>query len=311
MDQEKAKKRLNRNFSIVRRIGGALLTTTYPKEPPILGPTYQDILKRIFDDLATRRKLILAELGKFSTEELQVSFSDDGRPQTETMKNWAAAHGNELRQKYRDISVFYLANFSQDEDFADFSYWSKSAFLNLHEALWLSVGLQPLSKFMDKLDPENTGWQTGDKIRSFMLARHELFRRELDPNGWLKTRLPREILEWINRVDLEVHPGFRRMLELIVSREDKVNAPKSAMQTSFDLSEDRFEAREKVSLAKLLVAMAIDGYGYDPDAERSPIPKEIQDMAAELGLDTSQDTIRKYLKLGSTHLPKGWKPKIG
>ncbi len=56
--------------------------------------------------------------------------------------------------------------------------------------------------------------------------------------------------------------------------------------------------------------MAIDNYGYVPDARRGPIPKEIQDMMAALGLEISQDTIRKYLQIGAKHLPKDWKPKV-
>jgi hypothetical protein len=70
----------------------------------------------------------------------------------------------------------------------------------------------------------------------------------------------------------------------------------------------RFENREKTSLSKLLVAVAIDAYGYDPTARRSPIPNEIQNIAAALGLTVSTDTIRQYLQMGARHLPRDWKP---
>ena len=64
------------------------------------------------------------------------------------------------------------------------------------------------------------------------------------------------------------------------------------------------EGREVASLAKLLTAIAIEEYGYDPASRRSPIPREIQDIATRLGLSVSQDTIRKYLQMGARYLPK-------
>lgn len=61
-------------------------------------------------------------------------------------------------------------------------------------------------------------------------------------------------------------------------------------------------------MAKLLVAIAIEQFGYDPGSKRSPIPTELEDVAARLGLELSHDTILKYLRLGAQHLPKNWKP---
>lgn len=52
--------------------------------------------------------------------------------------------------------------------------------------------------------------------------------------------------------------------------------------------------------------MAMDVYGYDPTAARSPIPKEIEDIALRLGLQITADTVRKILREGSQYLPEGW-----
>lgn len=61
---------------------------------------------------------------------------------------------------------------------------------------------------------------------------------------------------------------------------------------------------ERESLLKLVVGMAIDGYGYEPTATRSPIPKQLADSLAVHGIDITDDTIRKYLKLATdTVLP--------
>ncbi len=60
--------------------------------------------------------------------------------------------------------------------------------------------------------------------------------------------------------------------------------------------------REKESLMKLIIGMAIDGYGYDPEARKSPIPKELSDTLSSWGIDISDDTIRKWLKLAFQHV---------
>jgi DNA repair exonuclease SbcCD ATPase subunit len=60
-------------------------------------------------------------------------------------------------------------------------------------------------------------------------------------------------------------------------------------------SEKRLGARERESLLRLIIAMAIDGYGYDPKAGRSPTAKELSDHTLRLGLPLSDDTIRSYL----------------
>ena len=62
-------------------------------------------------------------------------------------------------------------------------------------------------------------------------------------------------------------------------------------------------------IAQLFTAMAIDQLGYNPRDSRGPIPKEIAEIIAEMGLAVSDDTVRKYLRIGSRQIPSEWKPK--
>lgn len=59
------------------------------------------------------------------------------------------------------------------------------------------------------------------------------------------------------------------------------------------------QSRERSTLYKLLIGMAIDGYGYNPDAAKSPFPKELEGVLDRLGISVSDDTIRKKLKEAS------------
>ena len=54
--------------------------------------------------------------------------------------------------------------------------------------------------------------------------------------------------------------------------------------------------RERDTLLKLVIGMAITGYKYDPAASKSITPKEIADDLAALGMTITDDTVRKYLK---------------
>jgi len=49
----------------------------------------------------------------------------------------------------------------------------------------------------------------------------------------------------------------------------------------------------------MIIALAIQGYGYDPSAKRSAVPSEIESDMNLLGVGINLETIRKHLKSGS------------
>jgi len=53
---------------------------------------------------------------------------------------------------------------------------------------------------------------------------------------------------------------------------------------------------ERNTLLKLVIGLAIRGYGYDPKAGRSTAPTEIASDLEGLGISVSDDTVRKWLK---------------
>ena len=47
----------------------------------------------------------------------------------------------------------------------------------------------------------------------------------------------------------------------------------------------------------MVLAMAMDGYGYNPDDRKSGVPKEVSDaVSLKLGLSIDSDTTRHWLK---------------
>lgn len=63
--------------------------------------------------------------------------------------------------------------------------------------------------------------------------------------------------------------------------------------------EKKFGARERDNLLRVVVGMGIKGYGYDVNASKNLATKEIADDLSELGVQLSEDSIRKYLKEGA------------
>lgn len=61
--------------------------------------------------------------------------------------------------------------------------------------------------------------------------------------------------------------------------------------------------KERNALYKIILGMAIKGYGYDPEASKSDVPKEIEGDLAQLNINLTAETIRNYLKKAHSEFP--------
>ncbi|MGH1397652.1 MAG: hypothetical protein ACRBCT_00360 [Alphaproteobacteria bacterium] len=57
------------------------------------------------------------------------------------------------------------------------------------------------------------------------------------------------------------------------------------------------------TLLKMIIGMAIGGYGYDPTKNRNTTAREIQSDLALQGINLDEDTIRNWLKEAASFLP--------
>ena len=63
---------------------------------------------------------------------------------------------------------------------------------------------------------------------------------------------------------------------------------------------ESFGTRERETLLKLLIGVALEAYRHDPSAVRSTTPGEIAGDLDKHGLSVTDDTVRKYLKEAAT-----------
>lgn len=86
--------------------------------------------------------------------------------------------------------------------------------------------------------------------------------------------------------------------------EDSVIVVRTAALADFEQSvngtsevmEKPLSTKERDTLLKLVIGMAMKGYCHSPSAAKNNAPKEISDDLAALGISVSDDTVRKYLK---------------
>ena len=75
-------------------------------------------------------------------------------------------------------------------------------------------------------------------------------------------------------------------------------------EKSISLQTDKpLMTKERESLYKLIIGMAVAGYKYDPTAARNDAVGDIYNDLEELGVAVDQDTIRKWLREAAQQLP--------
>lgn len=64
-------------------------------------------------------------------------------------------------------------------------------------------------------------------------------------------------------------------------------------------------AVSRKTLLRLIIGMAVDSYGYDPNARKSPLASELESILIQRNMPVTDDTIRKALDEAKSELPPG------
>lgn len=245
------------------------------------------------------------QLLNLSQEELDARVADEQIKHREEIQ---AKAGADERARF----------FNQPSAAADFDHWSKAAYWSLDEAVALSFGKEP-----GKVNWENVKSLT--KISQFAFQyerRRDLMKRAVPFKQLYDPVMPGVLLAWAKRNELDVPSE----LEVAVTSRgtqvadwktlyDKQRAIAEAAEAALVELQQEIEqlqqspsakglsTKERESLLKLVIGMAVDGYGYDPSTGRSPIPTEIASQLAMRGIPLDPDTVRKYLKEAGQLLP--------
>lgn len=285
--------------AVLERMFGAF----YTWHPPDLDPSVGPCDPAPFDKFDERRRAMLhalrARLGQFSDDQIAALQDVSTEPTDDAIATWIKDLRRDLDRLKQVQPPWYAGGFGHPAHRADFEYWSKMPTFSMAEVLCLSLGIEPASFDKDslaRLEKKEKSTNLWPPL-IFLLRRKDQLERRFGPYPIS----PIEFLEWSDRVAFDTHPEFVQLLRLYHTR-----SPQPTSQAGSELKPDK---REIDKIAQLFTALAIDNYGYDPGKARSPIPGEIVSLAADMGLEVSDETVRKYLRVGASFIPPDWKPK--
>jgi hypothetical protein len=199
-----------------------------------------------------------------------------------------------------------------------FDHWCKAAYWNTAEAAALLIARDPTKLDQNASRNETKG---SDTLRAF-LALHELISRAVTAKQIDFSKGPGGYIAWAKRNRIDVPAALEdavrnhghqvddwkgicdRQAVEIGELKAKLAAQEGAGEKSGSAKDTgRIGTRERESLLKLVLAMAIKGYVYDPKAGRNSAIREIAGDLQQLGIPLDEDTVRKYLNEARDLLP--------
>jgi len=303
---------------IKRIIVGALGNLALWRKPVSrlsVGPAFPEVYDRFEQELSQMRTAMERRLALWSVRELSDVVPESEAPKLNPLYDPDGRLGRlalDLRRLKSRTPQDFVGGWSVAGKEIDLPYWSAFTSVSLEDAVFLSVGREPSKASYDAVCKAYGHSDEENALLYFLEDRRELIANAMgcDPEDARAKVLLMAFFDWVEDTRLPIDPAFHTALRSRFRPEPLGTDAGSNLPAIVDHpTYTSIDARERSSLHKIIITMAIDFYGYDPIALRSPIPKQIGDMAAELGLEVTVETIRKHLKQGGKLLPEGWNKK--
>lgn len=176
-------------------------------------------------------------------------------------------------------------------------FWANLSRWTLAEAVALTVNRDP-KQFIDPAEGASLLGQCKNVEHYHYVQEH--IKRAVQAGELTDPVQPGVYVAWAQKRDLGFPEALAKLVPTAVA--DNQNTPTKPSRKPADKNQTAL-MRERNTLLKLFFCAAVDGYGYDPKAERSPTAKEMESAFERLGIRISDDTIRKYLNEAKEHLP--------
>lgn len=212
-------------------------------------------------------------------------------------------------------------------DAAVYAHWSKMPYWSDEEAAALLLERNPQLLNRKAIRAERPS-QIGDAFQRL----RDLIFRAMAAGEFNSGRSPLAILRWAKQRQIAVPASLQASVDLQAEpmvdwkeAHDQIAIELERVRAELDMSKAQLHdiiaeqasasrnlsTRERVSVLKLMLGMAIGGYGYAPAAARSPTAKEIAADLHRIGLTLDEDTVRKYLEEAKSLLPSDWNQSDG
>ncbi|QQA41478.1 hypothetical protein [Pelagovum pacificum] len=262
----------------------------------------------VFDSYDNARRQVVqevrAKLDAMPDTELQTLTDRQSEGHDSLRRSWEA-FVDDSKQSLPQRPPWYAGGFNVRHHAADREHWARMPNFTIHELLCLSAGVEPTSFDQKVLEKNARGNpETYWSPMQFLLKRRELLNRKFLGYSVSGKVDGAGFSTWCSKVDFEADQEFLELLRRYHGLSDdgvRGGIARHPAKTP--------QQREIDKIAQLFTAMAIELYGFDRFADRSPTPREITNLAASMGISVHEDTVRKYLGIGAKFIPKDWKPE--
>jgi len=287
---------------------GLLQIRLYPKDD--LSPT---LIRQYIETPVADRATVYGEtsgndelddLAERSREELITLFAKERIEHQQRL---------EAKRWERDAKYF----FNRPDAEADFRHWFQIAYWKIDEAVALSLGRDP-----EKVNPTKLGRFKVDEsplLREFA-RRHEVFSRASIAYQLRNSNSPGDVLEWADSIGLIVDARlleaaerwcqpptpWKAQYEAAATRNAELEAELAEARSVSGKDKNRPQSaltRERNTLLKLVMGLAISSYSHDARAPRTTTASAIRRDLDSIGMPIDEDTIRKLLTEAAQFAP--------
>ena len=149
------------------------------------------------------------------------------------------------------------------------------------------------------LGPQILDWKTAYEQEVVEKAKIEINLGEANEKTLEMMRDNTSFIEKMNADNNKLIEGYQKSIaqrdQFIAEQKREIALLKTAKPVAAKNQKPEIGQRERDSLLKLILGIAIKGYSYDPKATRSKEVLEITNDLQFLGLSLTEDTVRKYL----------------
>ena len=213
---------------------------------------------------------------------------------------------------------------------SDMSFWCRARFWEIDEAAALLFGKDPdkvsRSKILSSYHIEDSFFFTREYFRVCTLM-----ERAQRAGQMSCTAAPGIFLTWAKRVGIPYPPELEKQIlshgHAVIDwkahyEELKINSDREIDHLTKKIEEVQqviaeaqaadkpLHAKERNSMLKMIGGMAIAYHGYDTETERSTTVSDITAELHRIGIDLSDDTVRKYLSESKELLPRPAGPAL-
>ncbi len=195
---------------------------------------------------------------------------------------------------------------------ADLRHWAKMPCWNYLELICVTLGFEPgpiLTSSPDELK--------GDDVKLELITkRSRLAYRAVEIGDLPECTTPKRAIEWLESIGESFPEDLKEIvcglpvyaegpLEQLSGTD--INTVVAAITELTDIVKAKdgssvpsgAQSKEIASLQKIVLTMAVKGYGYDPKVRRTAVYGEIAGDSDKIGLNLHVDTVRKHVRLAT------------